>query len=231
MSVQSTLSSYLADTRRLLKDPSPGVTFTDSDLISFINRSMHQRELDLGVYRAKYSFSMTTGKSSYTFSEILSMGSYMIGSTNANMIDVFSWIVIPLGGSTSAVRYPLGKRSYSEIAPLLSTSYPTYPVAFSMYGDQTVVVAPPPANNYYTEVDFIGYGQDLVNMTDVDPIAYPYTDPVPFMAASFAKLNLQRFDEADKFESLYMARLRRVLARSRPLAMTDPWSNWIFKKH
>lgn len=231
MSVQSTLASYLADTRRLLKDPSPGVTFTDLDLTAFINRSMRQRDMDLGMNRSKYSFTLTASQYTYTFTQILSGGTYVAGNQNINPMDIFSWIVIPLGGSTSAVRYPLAKRAYSEIAPLLSTSYPTYPVAFSLYGPETVMLAPPPANTYFTEIDFIGYSSDLVNSTDTDFMPYPYTDPVPFMAASFAKIYLQRFDEADAFEKMYMQRLNRTRARSRPLAMTDPWSNWIFKKH
>ena len=78
---------------------------------------------------------------------------------------------------------------------------------------QHIMVAPPPANQYPTEFDFSTYSQPLVNLTDVDPLQYPFTDAIPFLAAHFAKLGAQRFDEADAFLKVFDQRLNRVRAR------------------
>jgi len=220
----STLSDYLTQTRRLLRD-STGALYADSDLVEFVNRAIRQRDLDLGYNRLKLSFTLTTGTHTYSYATILAGGTVMIGPTSANIQDVLSIMVMPLGSGTSTIRYPLGRWPYSKLAYLLSTSYPTYPSVYALYGPTTVVLGPPPAGNYPVEFDFLAYSADLVNPTDADTQPYPYTDPVPFMAASFAKVSVQRFDEADGFQAQYDRRLMRVRGRARSLMIQNPWSD------
>jgi hypothetical protein len=142
-----------------------------------------------------------------------------------NIIDVLSIVITPLGQPPGGIRYPLGRWPYSRLSYLLSTAYPTYPVKYSMFGVNTIMVAPPPANPYPTEWDFMGYSSALVQGVDTDPMPYPWTDPIPFWACHFAKLSVQRFDEAQAFKSEAQDRTRRVLARGRPLGVADPWSD------
>ena len=52
----------------------------------------------------------------------------------------------------------------------------------------------------------MGYGglsAALVNSTDADVSGAPYTEPVPYYAAYWAKLTFQQYDEAAKFNTMY----------------------------
>lgn len=219
------LSDYLTQVERLLRDANNSL-YTSADLTEFINRAMRERDLDLGLTRLRVSFTFATGQSDYTFASLVATSTVLDGNSNVNIYDLLSIIVIPIGGAGSAVRYPLAKWPYTKLAPLLSTSYPTYPVAYATYGATNLIIGPPPAGNYPSELDFLCYSPDLVNTTDQDPMPYPYTDPVPFLAASFAKMQAQRFEEADKFSAIYQERMNRVRARSRAIAVSNPWSDF-----
>lgn len=222
--VQQTLAMYLTDVRALLRDPAPGNTYSDADLTRFINRAIRQRDLDLGMNRSKFLFYLTIGKPDYNYDAIISSAQLLDGNPLLQPMDVLSFIVMPLGGISSSVRYPLGRKAYSSLSPFISTSYPTYPTWFCTYGPTTLFVAPPPANAYPCEIDFVGYSPDLVNQSDMDYMPYPYTDPVPFMACSFAKETLQRFDEAKVFQTIYEERMQRFRAGSRRISVSSPWS-------
>jgi hypothetical protein len=217
------LSDYTFDTQLLLRDFT-FATYTQPSVTSAINHGIQQRDLDLGINRVKYSFPMVTGQFTYSFSAIQG-GTLLFGNAAQALIDVLSIIVVPLGSQTAGIRYPMGRWPYSRLAYLLSTSYPTYPVKYAIYGTNTIIVAPPPANPYPTEWDFFTAAPPLVNQTDVDPIPYPWTDPVPFWAAHLLKLGNQRFDEAGEFKKEYNWHLARVMARGRPIAVQNPWAD------
>ena len=219
----TSLSSYLADTRRLLRDGTP-ILYSDDDLKAYINRAIRQRDLDLGKNRVRMTFTLTAGVFDYPFATIASGGVVVDGNTNAILQDIFSIIVMPIGGAASSTRVPLGRWPYTKLAPLLSTNIPTYPVRYAIYGPSTVMIGPPPAFNYPAEFDFIAYSPDLVNLTDTDIMPYPWTDPVPFMAASIAKVGAQRFDEAKEFGALYADRMNRARPGSR-IVISNPWSD------
>jgi hypothetical protein len=142
-----------------------------------------------------------------------------------NIIDVLSIVITPLGQPPGGIRYPLGRWPYSKIAYLLSTAYPTYPVKYALYGVNTIMVAPPPAGAYPTQWDFFGYTTQLVQPIDADPLPFPWTDPIPFWAAAFAKMSVQRFDEANGFKAEAIERTRRVMGRGRPISVSNPWSD------
>ena len=223
--IYSALSDYLTAVEALLRDATLSL-YTSADLTSFINRAMQQRDLDLGLNRLRVSFTLTSGTSDYSFASINAGATVLDGNTNVNLQDVLSIIVIPLGTASSAVRYPLQRWPYTKLAPLLSTTYPTYPIAYSVYGASNIILGPPPAGNYPSEFDFICYSPNLVNSTDQDPMPYPFTDPVPFLAASFAKMQAQRFDEAERFGAIYAERMNRVRARARPISVRNPWDDF-----
>jgi len=115
-----TLADYLTQTRRLLRD-STGALYSDSDLTEFINRAIKQRDLDLGYNRLKLSFTLTTGTHTYSYATILAGATVLIGATTANIQDLLSIMVMPLGSGTSTIRYPLGRWPYSKLAYLLSS--------------------------------------------------------------------------------------------------------------
>jgi hypothetical protein len=59
-------------------------------------------------------------------------------------------------------------------------------------------------------------------MADPEPMVDPYNDPVPYLAASIAKENMQRFDEAQQFEGTYVKRLLQLGFGIRKFAVANP---------
>jgi hypothetical protein len=220
----SALSDYLAATRRLLHDPA-GALYTTPDLTEFINRAIRQRDLDLGINRVRLSMTLTAGVSDYPFATIASAGTVMDGSTNAILMDVMSIFVMPLGTPGSSVRYPLARWPFSKLSYLLSSAYPSYPSCYAVYGSSTIIMGPAPAQNYPAEFDFTASSPDLVNNSDTDIVPYPWTDPIPFLAASFAKVSAQRYDESESLAKIYFERMNRVRGRARSIAISSPWSD------
>lgn len=225
----STLTSYLADVRRFLHARAPGdQLYNDTDLTAFINRAMQQRDLDLGLNRSLVSFNMVTGQARYLIASIIAGGAVIDGSTSPNPIDVISIYYTPQGSTPpgGGIRVPLGRWPYSRLSFLVSRSFPSLPRWYAVYGTGSIVVGPIPAGNYYAEWDFYCYASPLVNPLDADPLGYPWTDPVPFMAASFAKDQAQRYDEAKEWAVLYADRLNRVRARGRPMSVANPYADY-----
>lgn len=222
------LASYRLDSQRLLGDKA-ATLYDTVDLNAWVNRAIGQRDIDLRINRVIYRLAFTASTFAYTFAAITG-GTLLTGNATTNPVDIYSITVVPIGGPTGGVRYPLGRYPYSAVAYLLSTSYPTYPVIYAMFGPNVAMVAPPPAAAYTVEWDLFGYGPQLVNDTDVDPIPYPWTDPVPFLVASFAKQRAQRFDEAKEYEQRYYQRLRQLSTGARPVAVSNPWASMAFMR-
>jgi len=221
--VFQTLGSYLSDVRRYLKDPN-GALYSDSDLTSFINRAIQQRDMQLRCMRIRLSVTLVSGQFDYPFSTI-AQGTLLDGPATGVLYDVVSIIVIPLGSASSSVRYPLDRKPFSWETFLLSTSFPTYPKFYALYGPTNVMLGPPPAGNYNSEFDMAAYSPGLVLTTDTDLMPYPYSDPVPFLAAAFGKQRAQRFDEADSFEKQYDKRLNWVRATVRLSGVANSMSD------
>jgi hypothetical protein len=87
------------------------------------------------------------------------------------------------------------------------------------------VMAPPPAQAYAAEWDLVGNYPDLANLAEIEPMPDPYNDPVPYLAASIAKENMQRFDEAQMFEGTYVKRLAQLGFGVRKFAVANPGSD------
>lgn len=227
----STLADYLADTRRLLRAKgSSTVVYDDADLTPFINRAKNQRDLVARLIRVRISYALTANQFAYPLATVAANGAVLTKPTNLttiNPIDVLSLIVNTTVGNatTVGIRYPLGRWPYSKVAYLLSTSYPTYPVKFASMGPGsagTIFLAPPPVNNYPAEWDLFCYSPDLALTTDADVCPYPYTDPIPFFAAAFAKMMAQRMDEAKSLLDLGNQRLAMAVNGARPLTLANP---------
>lgn len=223
-----TLGDYQDEVRRLLRDKTTTgaqVIWSDADLTAFINRAMQQRDLDLGLNRSLISYAFTTGIFRYPFASVVAGGTVVDGSPSPNPMDVLSLTIYPIGGPppTGGIKYPMSRKPYSFVANFTSTSWNSYPRWYAVFGPSTVYVAPPPAAPYLAEWDFKTWASKLVNTTDPDPMPYPYTDPIPFMAASLAKLESQDPSGAQVFEQQYKGRLNLVRSGSRPFAVRDPF--------
>ena len=220
-----TLLDYRTKVRRLLRDQTASL-YSNDELNAYIAESRHRRDLDTRRVKACFGLSLTANVSTYS---LLDVGAAPLVRGEATCLpkDVVSLHVIPTGGTAggSGLRYPLARVPYSRLAYLVSTSWPGYPYAYAVYDPNTIVLAPPPPLAYAAEWDTVGIFPDLVQDTDVEPMPDPYNDPLPYLAASIAKVNAQRYDEADRFLADYETSLMKVVQGIRQLAIAAPWAD------
>jgi hypothetical protein len=197
MAVTLNLSTYIAQTRRLLHDANANF-WTDSDLTSYINDARLKVVMDTGALRLLQSFTLTASVESYSYTAL----------PTQQVLDILGITI--LWGNT---RYPLGYRAFSELSAQFRPyqGWTQMPMVFSVYGQNTFYVGPAPDQAYTAEIDTILAPNALVDDSTVEQILYPYTEPVPYWAARMAKLNKQSFQEAAVFEQLYRQRVFDVL--------------------
>lgn len=232
----TTLADYRAATRAILHDEdltNPLVSQTDLD--SFINSAVRKRDILSRAIRSLINFPLTAQGTDYSMSAIAALGTVVAGPATPNVIDLIS-VTMKLdtsAGFTNGILRPLGRKPYSWVAPLRSTTYATgYPLWYAVLGAGLVpgpgggvVVVPPPAAAYPVTWDFFSINSKLVLATDADVLGYPYTEPVPWLAAARAKIQAQRYDEATKLYDLALGNTQFALSGARPLAVANPWSD------
>jgi hypothetical protein len=155
------------------------------------------------------SVTVTNQGSGYTstpnivFSSGGTAGNGTIGYINANTLDILS--VIAIWGN---FRIPLGYMPFTELTAKLRmwTTWQQRPAAFSVFGQQTLYIAPLPDQIYIGEMDSVILPNPLIDNTTVEQIAYPFTSPVPYYAARLAKIKEQSFSEAEMFMQMYKKR-------------------------
>ena len=203
-----TLSSYLTKLRRILHD-AQDVYWSAVAKTAYINAAMQQRDRDSGMLRARGFLSLTTGTSQY-----------LLTAVNSQTIDVLG-----IGVYQGNFRLQLEQRPYADIQMMYQSvlSYTQWPVAYAKYGHSSLIFAPTPNQDYLSEWDCALVSNELVATTDADPLPYPWTDPVPYMAAHFAQLELGKMEEAERFLKIYQERLNGVLAGARGMAITNPY--------
>jgi hypothetical protein len=191
------LATYLTQTRRLLHD-STQQFWTDTDLTDYINDARLRTVMDTGALRSLQAFNLVAGTESYSYT----------GLPNQPVLDILGITVV-----VANVRYALVYRAFSELSAMLRpyTTFNTIPAAFSVYGQNTIYVAPRPDQAYSTEVDTVIAPTPLVDSTTVEQLISPYTEPVPYWAARLAKLEKQSYEEAAQFESMYKRRTLEII--------------------
>jgi len=192
------LADYLTETRRLLHDAQK-FYFTDADLTADINYGLRQRDLWSGGSRSyQPNIPLTQGVDSYRLSTLF---------PTLRVLDVVTvWLIY---GST---RVQLDNRPFSDVTNMFRpwTTYQSIPGAWTRYGADQVFVATAPAAAYTADWDLVTLSTTLVNPSDLDPLSFPYTEPVPYFAAYKAKINQRRFDEAEVFKGFAINALRDI---------------------
>lgn len=124
-------------------------------------------------------------------------------------------------------RYPLRYLPWTQFTAQLRywQNYIGQPIAFSDYGQGQIYIAPVPDQVYAIELDTVILPTDLVNLTDTDQIADPYTTLVKFYAAYLAKYYEQSFGEAEIYQQQYTKQTQSVLASIYTRRIPDPYSN------
>jgi hypothetical protein len=102
------------------------------------------------------------------------------------------------------------------------TGYTQRPGFCTSYGQNQWYIGPIPDQYYLSEWDTILNPDDLVNLTDVSVVQYPYSECVPYYAAHMAKFQEQSYNEAEKFLEIYTMKMkysrRSVMMRMLPSA-------------
>lgn len=98
------------------------------------------------------------------------------------------------------------------------------PVAFSVYGQQTVFISPVPDQVYSIEMDTVVLPEDLVSGSEVDVLIEPYVTPVPYFAAHKAKFKEQSYGEAEIYKQNYIQEVRNVLTTTMTRRIPNPYS-------
>lgn len=194
----ATLSSYITEVRRLLHDAN-GNFYSDSELTDYINNARNRLVRDTGVLRSLQSSSIATNAETLAFSS-LPQGTKTLDVININLY----W------GNT---RVPLRYLAWTDFNAQLRywQNYTGRPVAFSMYGQQTIYFGPVPDQDYQLDVDTVIMPTDLVTGSEVDNIPDPYTSPVAYYAAYKAKFKEQSYGESQIFKQEYQRQVQAVL--------------------
>jgi hypothetical protein len=182
----TTLSDYLAETRRLLHDSGDGI-FPLADKIANVNRAIRMRDILTGAQRQVFEFNMVAGTETYSFTTI----------GGASIFDVVGLYVI-----NGTERVPLDPRSFSDMNETTRRYSPVnrgLPQQWTRYGATAVLVAPAPSLAYEAEADCAIYtATPLAALSDADALDYPYTEPVPYHAAYLCRRNERQTDEAQE---------------------------------
>lgn len=208
MAVTSTLAEYITEVRRILHDAT-ATFWPDTDLIAFINRALRQRDRNSAMNRQIVLHTLVPAQNLY----------------DITLVDADAYEVLSIMVRRGNERYPLARRAYTEVTQYNQAvmTMQTDPEGYARIGAKQVYIAPMPRDALVTEWDVLRVAPPLISMGDVDPLPYPWTDPVPFLAASFAKFESQQQDEARLYDSVYRERLADMLAESQVRTMPDVW--------
>jgi hypothetical protein len=207
----TTLQDYITATRRLLHDANANF-WSDQELTDYINQARNRLVRDTGVNRVLQSSTVVVNQEAYQLSG-LPQGAATLDIMNINLF----W-----GNSRVPMRY----LPWTDFNAQLRywQNYVGRPIAFSMYGPQTFYIAPVPDQTYTIELDTVVQPTNLVNLSDVETIPLPYTEPVPYYAAYTAKYKEQSYGEAEIFKQEYIKKVQNVLATSFQRRMPTPYS-------
>ncbi|NDG19676.1 MAG: hypothetical protein EB117_15605 [Betaproteobacteria bacterium] len=207
----ATLSGYITEVRRLLHDAN-GNFYSDSELTDYINSARERVVRDTGCLRTLQSFTLTTNQESYSYASL---------PNGSNTLDVIN-INVYWGNSRTPLRY----LPWTDFNAQLRywQNYIGLPIAFSIYGQNTIYFGPVPDQNYVCEFDTVILPNALQSDSTVEQLQDPYTVPVAYYAAHKAKFKEQSFGESEIFKQQYENQVRNVLSTVFTRRLPTPYS-------
>jgi hypothetical protein len=207
----ATLSDYITEVRRLLHDAN-GNFYSDSELTDYINAARQRVVRDTGCLRELQDFTLTTGQEAYSFA-VLPEGQQTLDVLNINVY----W-----GNS----RTPLKYLPWTDFNAQLRywQNYNGLPIAYSIYGQNTIYFGPIPDQNYECELDTVVLPNALQSSSTVEQLQDPYTTPVAYYAAYKAKFKEQSYGESEIFKQQYESQVRNVLSTVFTRRLPTPYS-------
>ena len=189
------LNSYITATRRLLHDAN-GRVWSTSELTDYINEGRKRVAVDTHCLRSLENVAFLTSTETY----LLSTATTKL----ARAFDLKNLTV--LWGSQ---RVPMEWYPWTQFNALYRpwTINLSRPCVWSFYGSnpttKLIYVQPVPDQAYTAQGDLFYFPVDLASDSDTDELSYPFTDPVPYYAASKAKESEQSYGEAQQFLTQY----------------------------
>jgi len=207
----ATLSGYITEVRRLLHDAN-GNFYSDSELTDYINAARERVVRDTGCLRQIQNFTVTTGQESYSYAS-LPQGQQTLDVLNINVY----W-----GNSRTPLRY----LPWTDFNAQLRywQNYNGLPIAYSIYGQNTIYFGPVPDQDYACEFDTVVLPNALQSDSTVEQLQDPYTTPVAYYAAYKAKFKEQSYGESEIFKQQYESHVRNVLSTVFTRRLPTPYS-------
>jgi len=205
------LSDYITECRRLLHDAT-GNFYTDAELTDYINQARQRVVRDTGCLRSLQAYSVVQGQ------EII-LTSAIPGGVNT--LDIIG-INLIWGNTRIYLRYMPWTQFNAELR--YWQNYQGRPIAFSMYGQNSLYIGPIPDQTYAVELDTIVLPPTLTSASPVDTIPDPYTTPVAFYACHKAKYKEQAYGESEIFKQEYGNQVKSVLASVFTRRLATPYA-------
>lgn len=213
------LDTYIADTRRLLQNPSALTTlYTTDNLTRFVNIGRRQLAAEAQCIRAYGSVPTVASQRTYNFN-----GTGGITIPNADTLGIGSVLQLRQGSVVIGDgQARLNDRPFeyfqlyflNEVVPETGR-----PKQWGQYGqgvNGSVYIHPLPDDVYTLNFDTVCLPVDLVDDTTPEAIPSIWTDAVPFYAAYYALMSAQRNGDADKMYERYQIFVQRARGGATP---------------
>ena len=212
--VQETLASYRTRVLRVLRDAqqqffnaqgqTPGSDASFADIDAWIVQAQRWRDLWSGGsrnYRANVP--LTKGLDLYTLD-----GTAAALFPTDTVLDIINlWLI------WGTRRLPMPERSLSEVTAKTrqTVGFTGTPAMYCRYGSSQLFIATAPSSQFAADLDVAVLSTTLVAAADVDPLPYPYTEPVVYYAASLAKgEGQQKFQDAEVLMATAIRKLNDI---------------------
>jgi hypothetical protein len=133
----------------------------------------------------------------------------------------------------SNYRYSIPIYSFSAYQALIrqyvASQFQYVPAFGAQFGQGTAgsfFLYPPPSQTYQLEWDCQCLPQDLIDDQSVEALPDPWTDAVPWWAASLCYLELQNHNSARSMLDMYDERMKRFGSYTRPGRAVNPYGRW-----
>lgn len=212
------LSDYVLQVQQLLSNPAAKNTlYSESDILSYINRARIQLAGDAECIRNYATLNLVDAQRQYSFSDVV------LTAPATGIAGIFNIraLAYQVGEGQRSIRprpwaWFLQYRLNNPVPP----SGP--PVVWSQYGQGetgSIFIDPLPDIDYVCPVDTVCVPIDLVDDTTVEAIPDPYTNAVCYFAAYLAFLSSQngaRQNDALRMMELYTQFKNKARTQSTP---------------
>lgn len=216
------LDAYLAQTRRLLQNPSaPTTLYATADLTSYINVARGQLAGEAECIRYMATLTTTAGQQVYDFAS-LNTGTSAINGIDGIINVRAMWYGVGTGRKWIPMRPWEWFSLYELNNPVPSNSYPTVwsqfgqgaaPGTTGTGGGGSFYISPPPNLAYTLYLDCVCYPIALASDSTVEAIPYLWTDAIPWYAAAYALWSSQtssRLADAERYFNTYTMFVERA---------------------